>query len=319
MSSDLTIRDIAELVAAAATGRIEAGQVRRRIATAARSADVTAALTNVTLVGTSNVNFARPTYATELVDLISWGRPTVDAISRGDLRRGDYPTKAFAGWVETPQVGVQAAEKDQVLSVPVSLGPRSTPVITWAGGNDISQQTIDFGSEGFVEDYIRAAAADYAKKSDTYAVTQLLAGATGVVGSAGSDWTENLVALLGGLDPTKVPASALVLGMSWNVGVQMAAVKDSEKPAFWTGSINFGRFLPEQNAGGLSMYVDPNAPPDQMWLGPRDGVRWWEFPGSPANIRVVDAAHLGLDVTVYGYGAFAYLFPGSFVKLTPGP
>lgn len=317
--TDIDVAGLSRVLGAAVSGAMAPARAMSIVRAAIRAdADIVqAALADVTLVGANNVNYARPTYASELVEMIAWGRPTVDAVSHGSLERGDYPNKAFSVWSTGPTVGVQAAEKTAITSTPVDINAASTPVITWAGGNDISQQTIDFGAPGFVEDYIRAAAADFAHKSNIYAVTQLLAGATAVTGTAAASFIDNLGAMFAALDPTKVPRSSLILGMSYDIGASLMGITADKAPAFWDGSVSFGKFIPTATVGGLSAYVDPDFPANTMALGPTDGVRWWEWPGSPASLRVTDVNLLGLDVAVYGYGAFAYRYPGSFVKMNP--
>lgn len=317
---DLSIRDIARLIQGAQEGRIDRRAAQTRIQAAIRAAEIQAQseLTDVTLVGTANVGAAnRPTYMVELLEIVSAGRPAVESIARGDLVRGDYPNKSFARWTATPTVGLQAAEKDAITSTAVSTAIDGTPVLTWAGGNDISVQTIDLGPPNFVEDYIRAAGIDYARKSDTYAVAQLLAGATAVTTLVGATFVDVLGALVAALDPALTPPGPLSMLVSYDVGVSLIGVTRDQAPAFWDGNVNFGTYAPTVNAGGLTVTVDPNlAGPGQYLLGARNGAKYWEPAGVPFNLRLNDVAHLGLDVVVYGYGACDVQYAGSWAKTT---
>lgn len=315
----LTLAALATQIAAARGGDQRA---TRFVAAALQAqgpvhAGITAALEDITLVGTNNVNLAhRPGYQAELVEIIGWGTPLIDALRQGDLQRGDYPTKAFNRWGLTPEVALQAAEKEEIHSVPVSIVPASATVNTWAGGNDISQQTLDLGSPSFVEDYIRAAAMDYAKKSDTYAVTTLLTAAQAVTTLATDSFIAIVGKLVGALSPATTPPGGLFLAMSYDVGVGLIGVPRDEGPAFWDGNVSFGSFTPTMTTGGLSAFVDPNMPARTYLLGHRQGATWYDLPGTPFNLRAVNVGLLGLDVAVYGYGALGIQYPGAFAKTT---
>lgn len=321
--ADYSLRDVAQVIAAARGG--DPGRVREMGAVlAAQGAGVRgveAALADVTLVGVDNIGGAyRPAYQAELVDIISWGTPTIDILRQGDLERGDYPNKTFNAWTKTPEVALQVAEKDEIHSVPVAIGPASTPVKTWAGGNDISQQTLDFGSPSFVEDYIRAAGADYALQSDSYAVATLWAAAADVPGVAGASFIANIGALIGALDPATTPPGGLFAAVAYDVGVSLIGLTRDEGPAFWDGHVNFGKMTPEVTTdAGLTVYVDPNLGAGRMVAGHRNGATWYDLPGSPFNLRAVNVGLLGLDVAVYGYGALGIQYPGAFTKMTVVP
>lgn len=314
--ADVTLRRLARIVNASRTDP-RAARTAATILAAQRPASIEAALADITLVGTDNVGAAhRPAYQAELVEIIGWGTPTIDALRQGDLERGDYPNKTFNRWIKTPEVAVQAAEKDEIHSVAVSIGPASAPVVTFAGGNDISQQTVDLGSPSFVEDYIRAAAVDYAQQADTYAVNALLAAAADVATLAADTFIGIVGKLVGALSPATTPPGGLFLAMSYDVGVGLIGVPRDEGPAFWDGNVSFGTFTPTVNAGGLSAFVDPNLPARTYLLGHRNGATWYDLPGTPFNLRAVNVAQLGLDVAVYGYGALGIQYPGAFTKTT---
>ena len=313
-----TLRDVSRVIAAARGGAPDdvARLGRVLAAQGAASRGIEAALLDVTLVGTDNVASAyRPAYQAELVDIISWGTPTIDVLRQGDLQRGDYPTKSFNTWAKTPEVRVQTNEKEEIHSVAVSIVPASTPVQTWAGGNDISQQTVDLGSPSFVEDYIRAAGADYARQSDLYAVSTLLAAATNVPTVVGDTFIQVIGKLIGALSPATTPPGGLFCAVAYDVGVGLIGVTRDEGPAFWDGHVNFGRMTPEMsNDAGLTVFVDPNLASRTYVAGHRDGATWYDLPGTPFNLRAANVGLLGLDVAVYGYGALGIQYPGAFTK-----
>lgn len=315
------LRDISRMLNAAAADPRTAAHVRRIMTSPGSVASpVSAALVDVTLVGTNNVGpMQRPGYQAELVEIVTHGSPTIEVLRQGDLERGDFPNKTFNQWTLTPQVALQTAEKAEIFSAPVAIGPVSVPVQTWATGNDLSQQLLDFGSPSFVEDYIRAAGVDYAEVSNLYAVTALLAAATPATVAAGATFIDVVGALFGALNVNKVPAGGFFLAVSWDQWVTMIGVKEADGPAFWNGSISFGNFLPTTDAGGLSIYVESSLPAGTYLLGMRAAATWYDLPGTPFSLRAVNVGQLGLDVGVYGYGALGVQYPFALAKATVPP
>lgn len=283
----------------------------------ARAPSLQAALADVTMVGTGNVGASyRPTYQAELIDIVSHGAPLVELLRQGDLQRGDYPNVTFTAWTATPQVAIQTNEKDEINSTPVSMGPTSVPVQTWATGNDLSQQLLDFGSPSFVEDYIRAAGVDYAEVIQLYAQSALWAAATNVPTAVGDDIVTVIGKLLGALNPSAVPAGGLFLAVSWDAWASAIGMKSDDGPAFWSGSIAFGQILPTANMGGLTVVYCPGLPPKSYLLGLRNAATWYDLPGTPFSLRAINVGLLGLDVAVYGYGACGIQYPAALVKTT---
>ena len=309
------LRQLAGLIMAARGGD---RQARRMVhAVVEQNGTIEAQLANVTLVGTDNVGLGyRPAYQAELVEIVSQGSPLVDVLRQGDLERGDYPNKTFNQWTKRPQVALQANEKDPINSTPVSIGAVSVPVKSWATGNDLSRQLLDFGSPSFVEDYIRAAGVDYAETIETYVATILLGAATPITTAADDTFITVVQKLMGAMDPTKVPAGALFLAVSYDVGVGMIGVQQNDGPAFWDGSISFGSAPVNWTVGGLNVVVSTNLPAKTYLLGSRNSATWYDLPGTPFNLQAVNVGHLGLDIGVFGYGACGVQYPGSLVKTT---
>jgi hypothetical protein len=279
---------------------------------------VEAALSNVTMVGTDNIGgMYRPAYQPEIVEIVSHGAPMTEVIRQGDLQRGDFPNKTFLQWTKTPTVALQTAEKADINSTPVALAPVSVPVKTWATGNDISQQVLDFGPPSFVQEYVRAAAVSYANVIDVYAVTALLAAATPVATAIGDPFTLIVQKLFAGLDPTKVPAGRLFLAVPWGIAAGLIGVTAQNGPAFWNMSVDLGNFIPDTSVAGLLTVVDPNLPANTYLLGLTNAATWYDTPGVPYTLQAVEAGKLGLDLAVYGYGALGVQYPGALVKTTP--
>lgn len=304
-ASDLTLAGLAQLWAASSRGEIDTAGVRARIA---------AALANVTTDGATNVAaIVRPAYQSEIVGLVDQGRPLIDAIAGAPLPASGMAIE-FPQWAVPPQVGLQVNEKDEVTSVVVTMTTGTAPVLTWAGANDVSLQAVQRSSPSFLEAYLRAAAIDFAKKTDAYVASTLL-NVAGVVPPA-TDFVSNIAALVGAMNPATTPGGPLFVAVSQDVGVGLIGVNQADGPAFWSGSVRFGSMPVSADAGGLLIFVDPNLPIKTYLAGSRQGATWHQSPGAPADIRVVDVSLLGLDIGVYGFGALTVEWPGAFQKLT---
>jgi hypothetical protein len=194
---------------------------------------------------------------------------------------------------------------------------KSAPVITIAGGNDISLQAVERSSPSFLAAYLRAAAVDWSRRASAYAITQLLAAATPA--TPGADFLANVQAMLAALSPETTPPGPLWLGMAYNVAVPLVSVTEQNGPAFWEGSLNFGDMTPNVAGGGLNMFIDWNLPADTMLLGSQQSATWHQSAGAPADIRVIDVSLLGLDVGVYGFVALTIEYPAGLVKMDLTP
>ena len=180
------------------------------IAAGAKSADITAALTNVTLE-TNLMPLSRPAVLTEIRGLIEYGRPVIGAINRAALpppgMRIEWPS-----WTVLPLVDIQTDEKTAITSGPANIGVSGTDVLTWAGGNDISLQAVQRSNPSFVEAWLRAAAEQFARKTEQYVVTTLL-NAAGVVAPPAT-FLDSIEALFAAMDPATTPAGSVFLAMS---------------------------------------------------------------------------------------------------------
>jgi len=291
----------------------------------ASAAEVRAAL-GALVISTDTPGLNVPAFIPEIKGLITYGRPLINAINQralpGNGMAIDYPA-----WTDLPDVGAQATEKTAITSGTAHIALQSVNVQTWAGGNDISVQLAQRSNPSFMEAYLAGAAESYARQTNGYVGTTLLAAATVVTApvSPNNHFINFVQSLFGGLDPTLTPSGPLFLAVSWDIAVTLIGVTELNGPAFWDLAIDLGGFIPDMTSGddppgsptgGLTLFVDRQLPAQTMLLGSRLGATWYEDPAAPANIRVVDVSLLGFDVGVYGFGALAIEYPKSFTKIT---
>jgi hypothetical protein len=302
----LTLARVAQLVAGANRGEMTTEAVR---------AELAAALADITTTGAGPV--IQPAYRSEVAGLIDHGTPLLQAIASAPLPASGM-TIEYPEWQTFPQTGRQMAEKTQIVSQAATMALKSRPVITIAGGNDISLQAVERSSPSFLEAYLRAASVDWARKAEGYVIGELLAVAEAV--TPGADFLANIQALIGALDPAVTPAGPLFVAMATNVAIPLISVPVNEGPAYWNGRINFSSMTSTVDGDGMPlMFVDWNLPADTMLAGSRQAATWYQSAGAPADIRVVDVSLLGLDVGVYGYGALTIEYPGALAKMDLTP
>ena len=271
---------------------------------------IQAALTNVT---TTNVGV--PVYRSQLVPLIDPGMPIVNAINNAALppygMRIEYPT-----WTAAPSAyAIQAGEKTQIASGPVTMGLGTSNIDTWAQGNDISFQTAMRSDPSFIEMYLQGCAIDAGRKYDTHVATALLAGATAATLPGTPTFVNCVAALYAALNPLTTPPGPLFLAMSYDVQIAMIGVTGLQGPAFWGMSMQIGDMMPDASSG-LDMFVDPNLPAKTMLLGSKSAATSYGGPSTSADVRVVDVGLLGYDIGVYFFAALAVTYPTAFAKLT---
>ena len=196
---------------------------------------INAALADITTAPGSAGAIARPAFAEQIGNLIELGRPTINAISRAPLppsgMRVEWPQ-----WTTTPLVAVQATQKTEIASRAAVIGTAGADILTWAGGNDVSLQLAQRSSPSFLEQWVRAASEEYARVTNAYVITQLLAAAEVVAPPATPTFLNSIAALMNGFDPATAPSGSLFLAMSWDVGMVMVGVPVNSGPAFWSGS-----------------------------------------------------------------------------------
>jgi hypothetical protein len=298
----LTLQRVAAIVAQANRGEISTEAVK---------ATIQAALTNVTSTGIGAI--VPPAYRSEITGIVDHGTPLLTVLSNSTLPASGMSIE-WPQWNALPTTGIQATEKTAIVSTAASMTLKTAPVITIAGGNDISLQAVERSSPSFLEAYLKAAAVDWGRKAEAYVLSVLTPLAA--VATPGASFLANVQALLAALNPTLTPAGPLFVAMSYDVALPLISVTTQNGPAFWDGSISFGSSLPTVNADGLTMFVDWNLPAKTMLGGSTQAATVHKSAGAPADIRVVDVSLLGLDVGVYGYIAVTPEYPGALAIMT---
>jgi len=295
----LNVGRLAHIVAAGNQQGLRAAEVQSQIQ---------AALANIT---TTNVPSA-PTYQAELVGLVDHGAPLPSRLATRPLPETGMEI-LYPQWTAFPTVAKQAGEKTPIHSGPASWEWKTTPIETWAGGNDLSLQAVQRSSPSAMDAYLRAAGVDAAKKWDIECQNKLMAGGNSV--AEGATFLDTLKNLLGGLNPANVPPGRLWIATQYAEVLDMVTVTGLNGPAFFDINLSLGEFMPSETVGGIDVFVDPYLVPKYL-AGISNGAATYGGPPT-TDIRVVDVSLLGVDVAVYFFGAVAVEYPEAY-SFVPG-
>ncbi|MFT3876197.1 MAG: HK97 family phage prohead protease [Propioniciclava sp.] len=278
-----------------------AAQATQAIATAltagGKAAQVTAALADIVPANDAGHGFiGRPSWLNELWTADNTDTPIVDALSKGDLTS----TKVQGWkWNIKPQVAPYTGNKAEIPTGPISTIPAEATAKRLAGGWDVDRIYLDLGDGSFITSVFTAATADFKRKLEAAAATELRTSATVVAPSA--SLTEALGKL--GTVAGQLGSSLNVIAMAPDVWAAFTNLVPDEVP-WWLqrqGEINLG--TNSGTAGGLKFAVNHGLPAGQVLAFDARAAKLHQPKSGPVKVQALDLAHGGVDLGVYGYYA----------------
>jgi len=276
-------------------------------------------------VTTDVPSIVRPGWLNDVIGILPAVRPIVSAFGRDPLPPDgmsvNWPT--FAGLADNPalRVAVQATQKAEIVSAKVVLGQGTSAIATYAGGLDVSWQTLKRSNPAFMAIALRILTTAWASVTDKAFGVALEAAATGTgafpaTPDAG-DVHRTLVAASAAVDDaTGSPATFVLAGSSTWLGI---AGIDGLFPAGQPGPVVGG-----VDAAGLTLRVSglpiiraKNLSATACIVSNGLAASWLEDGMFTAQQDVV--AKLGTDVAVWSLGASAVFVPSGIVELTAAP
>ena len=263
---------------------------------------LTAAFTDVTTVAVEGL--VQPQWLTEVVGLIVSGTPAIQAFRQATITSD--PIK-YPHWKILPLVDVQAAQKTDIASGPVEIETKSVQVATYAGGNDVARQALDWSTPDFVAGYFKAATEVYARKIEAKFIMELKANAGGTIAAG----THTLVDILGGA--IGAAASSGVSG-----GIVIVCSGDVYGGIFSNLAVLTGSLFGVVQGGFPvpRIVVSPLAPPGTFIVGPSGAAVSFQSPGAPVRLQALDLGRGGVDLGVWGYFASDVPYPDALVNVT---
>lgn len=264
---------------------------------------VQAALTNVTTTETAPL--VLPQYVNDLLDVINLGTPIIDVFSSSGLTSN--PVR-FPYWQTLPTIDKQLTQKSQIATGPVLISTMDATPETWAGGNDVAMQVIDWADPDFITLYFQACAAVYATKIESAFETALATFATPLV--AGANLVETIGIAMAKIMTSGYAGTPLMV-MSGDVWASLFVELAGSGPGLF-GIVNPAFPVPR-------VVVGPYFPAQTLLFGLSSAARSFQNAGAPIRLRAVDVSLLGVDLGVYGYFAAVLLHANALYKITGLP
>lgn len=273
---------------------------------ASSAATLTAALTDVTPVGSPGVGNNVPQYLAELWEASNTTRPLMELI--GTRTPTSLRLSGFK-WVNKPVVAKYAGNKADVPSGPVTRVAVDTALQRFAGAWDIDRAYVDLpGGEDFIQQIYVAAMDSYRQNSEKYVAERLLAEG----GVQNVPTNTNIVTVLSQLGEAFAASGASLdfIQMSADYWAQFVNMKATDAP-FWLqaqGGVDLG--TAGGNAGGLSFRLNSTLPAGTVIAGDRRAVAIAE---KDVKVTALDIANGGVDLGVFGYVGVLVTDPASIV------
>ena len=278
------------------------------------------------VVSADNLGVIPEMRSSRLIGIIDNSRPFLESTTREPVPPAGETWK-FPKVTQRPEVGKQAAEKDEVASQKTVIGSVDFDMETWAGAGDLSIQLIKRSSPSFLTLWTDLLAEDYAIKTDNAAVDALLAEAAVVEGtvdfdpaapSFGEAFQNGATAALGrpGLLPNRI----------WLSTAALVAFIDAKSPTggggtpLYPGLAGIAGITGGGSAGPAGFAMQPVWVPAlddeavDLIIGPSAGFRWTE--DGTYQLTADIPAKAGRDVGIVGMIWFAPVYPAAFTSYT---
>jgi HK97 family phage major capsid protein len=297
--------------------------MRMKHGDAGESARFTRALADVTTAGTPGL--VPPQVTGDILGTWLANRPSVDVMTKP-------PLPPVGMEVQRPHIGQHAevgphTEKGPVASQEFKLDLAKIPLSSYAGGVDVSWELANRSSPAALDVIFSDLVGVYARRSDAGAFGGLWANVTnsvtwdGTAETLAKAITDAAISCATNGEESLFP-DTVWLGLT-AYGALASLTDGNGRPLFpflapsnaYGTSDAVGNI---SNVGGLRPAIDPYIPPGSFLVGPSDQAEFYETPGAPVQLSVVDVGVAGYNVGVIGMWAAAAVDPAAFCKVT-GP
>jgi hypothetical protein len=220
------------------------------------------------------------------------------------------------GWrfVTKPAVGDYAGDLAEIPTNTPTTEAYSVEADRIAGGWKIDRKFYDFGNTEFLNSYFRAAAEDYARKSDAKVLAAIVANATaltGVVVPAGvSSAAARIVA--GALEVSESGSAPAFILIGKSALKEYLNVTEFDNLKFITQTLGFTG----GNVNGIPVIYAPELGANDVYVGTKDALTFLELPGTPLRVEALDVSRGGIDSALFGYYAIVSNNTAGLVKVT---
>jgi hypothetical protein len=270
------------------------------LANAHREGDTTAlmALQDIKISGANSLGdkIVQPEWVGEVWSGKQYQRKVIPLLQTTALT--SLSTKGFR-FTTKPTVSEWVGNKTDIPTSNAAVEEVTYGITRYAAGWDIAREWLDFNEWTLIDQFLRLAADDYARKSDNKVLSDMVAASTkGTVGSVPSGASPAVAKILRGalrvIAADAAPSFALVAP---DVYEEILFTKELDKLAFLgqgagleAGSFENFTYLPHNGLAAGSVLV-----------GAREAVTVAELPGAPIRVNALDIARGGIDEALFGY------------------
>jgi HK97 family phage major capsid protein len=302
-------------------GEYVLGYMRTKHGDTAESARFTRALADVTTAQTPGL--VPPQVTGDILGTWLGNRPGVDVMTK--------PTLPPVGMeVQRPHISQHTdvgphTEKGPVVSQAFTLDLVKIDLASYAGAVDVSWELANRSSPGALDLVFSDLVSVYARKSDQAAVNGMVSNITqsvawdGTAGTLAKAISDAAVECATNGEENLFP-DTVWLGLS-AYGLLASLTDGNGRPLFpYLAPANaYGTADAVGNISsvmGLRPAVDPYITPNTFFVGPSDQAEFYETPGAPVQLSVVDVGVAGYNIGVIGMWAAAAVDPNQFCKIT---
>jgi len=289
---------------------------------AAEGARFTRALADVTTAQTPGL--VPPQVTGDVLGIWLGNRPSVDAMTKP-------PLPPVGMKVQRPHisqhtdVGPHTPEKSAITSRAFTLDLAEIDLKSYAGGVDVSWELVQRSSPEALNLIFSDLVSIYARNTDRDAFGGVYTNVTQAVVWDGTAATFAKAISDAAVECATNGEEQLFPDTIWmgleTYGLIASLTDSSGRPLFPDiGPTNALGTADAQgnisNVRGLNPVVDPLIARNAFLVGPRDQAEFYETPGAPVQLSVVDVGVAGYNVGVIGMWACAAVDPAAFVKIT---
>lgn len=259
-----------------------------------------------------------------LVDLIHQRQTVASTFQRGTLPAKGLTVEYAVLDEDTTDVGVQAAEGDDLDFGKVSVTTETAPVKTLGGYSTLSRQAIERTSNvSILDTTFRAMAEKYGRAVEAQAraaLTGALAGAEQIEGDLTTQdgIVTALLELAEHFDDVGLGFDGLFVARDvflalYGVEANDRVLQVTGAPTDKVGTITVNSL--SGNVAGVSVRVLPGATAGTVAAYDKTAIRTLESPGAPIRLQDDNIVNLSRDFSVYGYAASFVQRPSGIVTV----
>lgn len=280
---------------------------------------------------TTSDTIVKDAWVGNLVEVIKKRRPVLSTFATGTLPSEGMGVEYAVLKSDTTQVGVQAAEADDLAFGKVAIEAKTAPVITLGGWSSLSRQAIERANVGILDTMWEALAEKYGQASEAQARAVLTA-ALAWNGGSGPAALAEIEATLTTQDG--IVAAVLDLAEHFeNVGRSLDGVLVSKDVFLGLYGVAAEKRILQINGeardkvgsitvqtahgavAGLPFKLLPNASAGTVVAYDATAIKTLEAPGAPFRLQDGNIVNLTQDFSLYGYLSAFVQKPAGLVKV----